>query len=103
MAASRKTGELIIAYACFDCGYCHIGHADRSQQLAREIHVDRPCEKCGGIIPDFKKRKAKGLGGVALYCSDACQRAAANARRKMRNAQERVALLVAAQCNPGAK
>jgi hypothetical protein len=34
--ASNRTGELIIAYTCFDCGAFHIGHADayRSNQDA---------------------------------------------------------------------
>jgi hypothetical protein len=28
---TARAGALIIAYKCVDCGYWHIGHADRSQ------------------------------------------------------------------------
>ena len=68
--ASKRTGELIIAYTCFDCRLFHIGHADLSQQLARVPHVDRPCQHCDEVIPDSKQQKAKRFGSVALYCSN---------------------------------
>jgi hypothetical protein len=35
--ASIKTGELIISYQCYECRQWHIGHADKSQILARTI------------------------------------------------------------------
>jgi len=82
--ASKVTGELIIAYICFDCGMFHIGHADLSQQLARIPHVDRPCEHCGAVIPDNKKNKAKQFSSIALYCSDQCQTKASLERRESR-------------------
>lgn len=44
--ASKRTGELILAYTCFSCRRVHIGHADLSQQLARVPHVARPCQRC---------------------------------------------------------
>ncbi len=84
--ASKRTGELIIAYQCPDCGSYHIGHADLAQRLAREVHVDLPCQYCGGVIPEFKKEKAARFGSKALYCSDACQSHAANARTRDRKA-----------------
>lgn len=84
--ASAKTGDLILAYTCCDCSQVNIGHADLSQQLARIPHIDRPCQKCDGIIPESKKQKAKQFQGVALYCSDLCQREAARKRRSERTA-----------------
>jgi hypothetical protein len=33
-AASLRSGDLIIGYKCFDCGFYHIGHADLSQEMA---------------------------------------------------------------------
>ncbi|MBB5343393.1 KH domain-containing protein [Tunturibacter empetritectus] len=47
--ASKKTGELILAYTCYDCGRFNVGHADLSQQLARILHLDRPCQRCGQV------------------------------------------------------
>ncbi|WP_263367966.1 hypothetical protein [Edaphobacter bradus] len=34
--ASYKTGELILAYQCYDCLRFHIGHADASQKIVRK-------------------------------------------------------------------
>lgn len=34
--ASEKSGHLIIAYKCYDCGSFHIGHADKSQKIVNE-------------------------------------------------------------------
>ncbi len=82
--ASQRTGELIIAYTCFDCREIHIGHADFSQQLARIPHVDRPCQHCNAEIPESKKQKAKRMHSVALYCSDECQTRASLKRRELR-------------------
>jgi hypothetical protein len=51
--ATAKADELIIAYKCFDCGMFHIGHADESQKIARQINV-RPagpkCVLCGAVM-----------------------------------------------------
>jgi predicted RNA-binding Zn-ribbon protein involved in translation (DUF1610 family) len=82
--ASRKTGQLIIAYECPDCGQFHIGHADDSQHFARRRHIDLPCQNCGDVIPAHKKEKAARWRGRALYCSDKCQTEAANARSRAR-------------------
>ena len=41
LRASQRTGDLIIAYECFDCGYWHIGHADKAQQIAREQKANK--------------------------------------------------------------
>ena len=85
--ASKSTGELIIAYTCFDCRMIHIGHADLSQQLARIPHVDRACQHCAAEIPESKKQKAERFRSVALYCSDQCQaKASADRRTARRNA-----------------
>ncbi len=88
--ASMKKGELIIAYRCIDCGSFHIGHADLSQRLARAPHVDLPCQHCGATIPEFKKWKAEVFQSRALYCSDRCQKVAADRRRvRRKHAAER--------------
>lgn len=39
---SNATGDLIISYQCPDCMFFHIGHADRSQILARQSNSDNP-------------------------------------------------------------
>ena len=77
-------GELILAYTCPDCGRFHIGHADRAQILARQEHEGLPCQHCGGVIPEFKKQRAQRFKGCALYCSDGCQKSAAQLRRRAR-------------------
>ena len=84
--ASRKTGELILAYTCCDCGSAHVGHADLSQQFARVEHVDQGCKHCGQPIPESKKRKAFFYASKALYCSDRCQSEARRERDKARRA-----------------
>ncbi len=56
--ASGRTGELIIAYECVDCGFYHIGHADLSQRLAREVRIAR-CRVCGSPIPEHRLRNIK--------------------------------------------
>lgn len=32
---TEESGELLVAYKCFDCGSFHVGHADKSQRIAR--------------------------------------------------------------------
>jgi hypothetical protein len=82
--ASNRTGELIIAYTCFDCGAFHIGHADLSQQLAHLAPVDSGCRECNLPIPEAKKRRARACSSKAIYCSDRCQRVAERKRRVLR-------------------
>jgi predicted RNA-binding Zn-ribbon protein involved in translation (DUF1610 family) len=84
--ATKRTGELIVAYECPDCGRFHIGHADLAERLAREVHVDFPCLQCGGVIPEFKKLRAAQWQAQALYCSNVCQTQAASARKRARDA-----------------
>lgn len=81
--ASLRTGDLILAYECCDCGRFHIGHADPSQTLARTPRIDHPCKQCGGAIPAFKKQRARFFQGVAVYCSDRCKKNAAKKRHKL--------------------
>jgi hypothetical protein len=38
-SATRRAGQLIIAYECFDCGAFPIGHPDLSQSLAHPKKV----------------------------------------------------------------
>jgi hypothetical protein len=82
--ASSRTGELIIAYTCFDCGAFHIGHADLSQQLAHTAPVEPGCRECNLPIPEAKKRRARACSAKAIYCSDRCQRVAEKKRRVQR-------------------
>ena len=67
-----------------------MGHADLSQQFVRIPHIDRPCQQCGGIIPESKKQKAKRYQSMALYCSNLCQKAAARQRRALRNGESAI-------------
>jgi predicted RNA-binding Zn-ribbon protein involved in translation (DUF1610 family) len=81
--ATSRARELIIAYECPDCGQFHIGHADRSQQLARMRRTLSLCKFCKVVpIPESKKQKAAKYNSVALYCSDACQSDASRDRRQ---------------------
>jgi hypothetical protein len=82
--ASSRTGELIIAYTCFDCGAFHIGHADLSQQLAHTVSVEPGCRECNLPIPEAKKRRARACSAKAIYCSDRCQKVAERKRRAQR-------------------
>jgi hypothetical protein len=82
--ASNRTGELIIAYTCFDCGVFHIGHADLSQYLANVALVDPGCRECNLPIPEAKKRRARACSAKAIYCSDRCQKVAERKRRAQR-------------------
>ena len=77
---SIREGELIIAYDCPDCGRFHIGHADLSQKLARQIPLggNWACLQCGGPILERARQKAKLWRCPALYCSPGCRKAAAN-------------------------
>jgi hypothetical protein len=81
--ASNRTGELIIAYTCFDCAAFHIGHADLSQQLAHSVPLEPGCRQCGQTIPEAKKRQARAYSVKPIYCSVRCQRVA----KKRRSAQ----------------
>ncbi len=88
--ASRKTGELIIAYECFSCGGWHIGHADETQLAARNMQQGDPlplCSVCGKLIPPRRLRKAARLKSVTTTCSPACTARARRQRRREREAQ----------------
>ena len=87
-ALSIRTGDLILAYECADCGRFHVGHADLSQRLARAIHVDRNCLRCGKPIYETLQQKAKRWGSPSLYCSAGCRKAA----RKESRTQEKETL-----------
>ena len=84
--ASNRTGELIIAYTCFDCGAFHIGHADLSQQLAHSVLLEPGCRQCGQTIPVAKKRKTRFYSVKPIYCSVRCQKVA----KKRRSVQRRL-------------
>jgi hypothetical protein len=65
--ASRKSGELIISYQCFDCGNWHIGHADQTQILARQP-VGPRCVVCGQTIPDGRIARSLSSGNRTQTC-----------------------------------
>jgi hypothetical protein len=74
--ASLKTGDLIIAYECFDCGKFHIGHADLSQKIVREVavsSVNSNCPRCNAPISDKRRYQAAESGNTTVYCSAKCQ------------------------------
>jgi hypothetical protein len=75
--ASHKTGELILAYQCYDCSAFHIGHADESQKIVRRP-PDPPslpvtCPRCKGPIPEHRRLAASQTGSSTVYCSRKCQ------------------------------
>jgi DNA-directed RNA polymerase subunit RPC12/RpoP len=55
--ASLKTGTLIVAYQCFDCGRIHIGHADETQVRIRKemlLQANTTCPRCGKLLDDAR-------------------------------------------------
>lgn len=93
-AASLRTGQLIIAYRCYDCGLWHIGHADQSQAQAHLPRtasdltiagqgIDQPlCEICGNEIPMVRISQARECNSDTPVCSEACAKVRRN--RKIR-------------------
>jgi hypothetical protein len=72
--ASIKTGELIISYQCYECRQWHIGHADKSQILARTSPGGPICELCWNRIPVERLDKGRRKGTQITTCSKRCQR-----------------------------
>src|SRR5207302_8076086 len=71
--ATRKAGQLVISYQCYECGMWHIGHADVAEVLAR-LSPGRPiCEICGRIIEVTRLDKARRNGTRIPTCSKRCQ------------------------------
>jgi hypothetical protein len=90
---SLRTGELIIAYQCFDCGRFHVGHADRCQHIVRQ-QVERrgyslptACPHCGGPISEERRIAARESGNRNVYCSKKCQRKGGKKARHARRAE----------------
>jgi hypothetical protein len=83
--ASRKTGELIIAYQCYDCSAFHIGHADLTQQIVRRPpdppFLPATCPGCKSPIPEQRRQAALETGSSTVYCSRKCQQ---KSSRKLR-------------------
>jgi hypothetical protein len=91
-AMTRRTGEWLISYECFDCGHSHIGHAQKDQQIIlqptlkrrkKSEHVKRDaaeatnarvsrhvCDVCGELFPSMKKFKIHGRQGCHPTISD---------------------------------
>jgi len=92
--ASLRTGQLIISYKCYDCGFWHIGHADQSQVLANHPRgntsetlpaqgPDKPlCLVCGNEIPMDRISRARECDSDTAVCSDACARVRRNRRNR---------------------
>jgi hypothetical protein len=73
--ASRKTGDLIITYQCFDCGKWHIGHADPAQRAARGLPPAPQkvfCVICGKSIHLKRIARARARYEVVDTCSAHC-------------------------------
>ena len=94
---SRRTGDLIIAYECYDCGRFHVGHADHSQRLVREGHERRGfalptmCPCCGKPIPEERRRAAWESGNRTVYCSRKCRQKGGKKARHVRRAAREAA------------
>jgi hypothetical protein len=91
---SSRTGDLIIAYQCFDCGRFHVGHADRSQLIVRQqverrgFSLPKDFPHCGGPIAEQRRIAAWESGNSAVFCSKKCQRKGSRkARHARRDAQ----------------
>lgn len=89
--ASVRTGELIIAYECPDCGKFHIGHADKAQQITRQPPVvpaallPTLCPRCGQPIAEERRLAAKESGNFNVYCSRKCSTKGTKMTRNQRN------------------
>jgi hypothetical protein len=99
---SVRTGELLIAYQCFDCNRFHVGHADRCQIIVRQsaskpkkeaeraIVLPEMCPHCGQRIPEGRRRAAENSRTPTVYCSRKCQQhGSRKARRAKREADGR--------------
>jgi predicted RNA-binding Zn-ribbon protein involved in translation (DUF1610 family) len=65
--ASIRTGDLIVAYRCYDCGWFHIGHADQLQKRIREERlktVNMQCPRCGDLIDDARRYETAESGNT---------------------------------------
>jgi hypothetical protein len=62
--ASTKTGELILAYACPDCGGAHIGHPEPTELLLRDNQVFPTCLNCDKEIPPERRRRAAAVAMI---------------------------------------
>ena len=87
--ASYRSGELILAYQCYDCLHFHIGHADQSQKILRRIPDPLPalpgiCLLCRGPVPDNRLRAARNSQTPNVYCSDKCRKKAKRKRNQER-------------------
>ena len=70
--ASKRTGELIISYKCYDCTGWHIGHADATQIAARQPLVKPLCVMCQRPIPEERRKQARLSGNRTTTCSKHC-------------------------------
>jgi hypothetical protein len=61
---TRRTGELLVAYRCYDCGHWHIGHADKAQKLARQTEI--PAEPEARPTTGRTQRAPRTIGAIKL-------------------------------------
>ena len=91
---SERTGDLIIAYQCFDCLRFHVGLADRSQILARQepearlIELPTACPRCSGPIPEQRRIAAAEAGNANVFCSNRCRDKQSKSKRHARRAAQ---------------
>jgi len=91
---SAHTGELIIAYKCYDCGLFHVGHADLSQRIAHERSLCQGhslptiCPHCGKSISEERRVAARESGNQNVYCSTKCSEKGRKKARHIRKAKQ---------------
>lgn len=87
---SLKTGEVLIAHQCPDCLRFHVGHADPTQLLIRDL-PSICCFRCKGPITLAQKLKGMARDGIHAYCSEKCEqedRVRIERRRRRKQAQK---------------
>jgi len=70
--ATRKSGQLVVSYPCYECGLWHIGHAEVAQVLARMLPGPSNCEICGRPIHPNRVLKGNRKGARVTTCSKPC-------------------------------
>jgi hypothetical protein len=104
---SERTGELIIAYQCFDCGRFHVGHADHSQKIVRQeverrgFSLPKSCPHCGGPIPEERRLAAWECGNRNVYCSTKCQQKGGKKARHARRTEHATEFAAWLECHEG--
>jgi len=101
---SKATGDLIISYQCPDCTFFHIGHADRSQILARRSSSDnrQPSNILDLPFEALAREELAAKGGPDAQTSTAlclvCDYAISDARVEIAKRSGNVARYCSSRC-----